>query len=71
MLNQKRIEKKHDQKEIQEVTSKKLKGGKKSKHHKKEPRNALEQMKKTENREEKVLRNSHCTHCNFVPKLRE
>jgi len=24
-------------------------------------------MKKTENREEKVLKNSHCTHCNFVP----
>ena len=46
MLNQKRIEMKHDQKEIQEVTSKKLKAGKKGKHHKKEPRNALEQMKK-------------------------
>ena len=47
MLNQKRIEMKHDQKEIQEVISKKLKAGKKGKHHKKEPRNALEQMKKT------------------------
>ena len=59
---------KHDQKEIQEVTRKKLKAGKKGKHHKKEPRNALEQMKKkTENREEKVLRSSHNTHCNFVP----
>ena len=46
MLNQKRIEMKHDQKEIQEVTSKKLKVGKKGKHHKKEPKNALEQMKK-------------------------
>ena len=63
MLNQKRIEMKHDQKEIQEVTSKKLKDGNKGKHHKKEPRNALGQMmKKTENREEKVLKNSHCTH---------
>ena len=68
MLSQKRIEMKHDQKEIQEVTSKKLKAGKKGKHYKKEPRNALEQMKKkTENSEEKVLKNSHCTHFNFVP----
>jgi len=23
--------------------------------------------KKTENREEKVLKNNHCIHCNFVP----
>jgi len=41
MLNQKRIEMKHDYKEIQEVTSKKLKAGKKGMRHKKEPRNAL------------------------------
>ena len=61
------IKMKHDQKESQELTSKKLKAEKKGKHHKKEPRNALEQMKKTKNREEKVLRNNHCTHCNFVP----
>jgi len=27
-------------------------------------------MKRTENREEKVLRNNHYTHCNFVPNWR-
>ena len=47
MRNQKRIEMKHNQKDIQEATSHKLKAGKKGNHHKKEPRNALEQMKKT------------------------
>ena len=39
MLNQRELMK-HDQKEIQEVTSKKLKSGKKKQAPQKEPRNA-------------------------------
>ena len=46
---------KHDQKEVQEMTTKKLKAGKKNQAPQKEPRKALEQMKPAKSAKQKCL----------------